>query len=235
MRFTTLVSLWALAAAPIVLATPCTSGTLASYIALGSTGCMDGIFNVEDFTFNVISTAIPITANDINVIPSATSNTFSLQFSSSLFDVAGTNSIDVQIGYLWDPGDLGSLNEAMNDPPVFPGQSSVTIDACENANFLATGCPTTQVSTQLFDDQLMRNLSATIIFPPGVTSLGMLDTVSVAGNGTGSANITNFSDTVVATPEPATIVLVPTALGVLFAFRRRMRRRTRAHSGQSFL
>jgi hypothetical protein len=230
MRFTTLVSLWALAAAPMVLATPCTSGTLASYIALGSTGCMDGVFNVEDFTFNVISTAIPITANDINVIPSATSNNFSLQFSSSLFDVSGTNSIEVQIGYLWDVGDLGSLNEVMNDPPVFPGQSSVIIDACENANFVANACPATLATALLLDNQVMRMLNATIIFPPDVTSLGMEDTIYLAGNGTGSADITNFSDTVM-TPEPATFVLVPAAAGVLFALRRRTLRRTSAHSG----
>jgi hypothetical protein len=231
MRFTKLVSLWALAAAPVVLATPCTTGTLASYIALGSTGCTEGAFNVEDFTFNVISTAIPITASEITVTPSATST--SLQFSSSLFDVSGTNSIDIQIGYLWDPGDLGSLAEVMNDPPVFPGQSSVTIDACENANFVANVCPTTLATAELFDDELVRDLNAIIIFPPGVTSLGMLDTVSVAGNGTGSADITNFSDTVV--PEPSTLVLVPAAAGVLFALRRRTLHRTRAHSGQPFL
>ncbi|HEY6342364.1 MAG TPA: PEP-CTERM sorting domain-containing protein [Bryobacteraceae bacterium] len=230
MRFTKLVSLWALAAAPMVLATPCTTGTLASYIALGSTGCMDGIFNVEDFTFDVISTAIPITADDITVAPSTTSDNFSLQFSSSLFDLSGTNSIDVQIGYLWDPADIGSIREAMGDPPVFPGESSVTIDACENANFVANVCPTTLETALLFDNQQVRILNATIIFPPGVTSLGMEDTVYLAGNGTGSADITNFSDTVV-TPEPATFVLVPVGVGVLFAWRRR----THAHSGQALL
>jgi hypothetical protein len=227
MRFTKLVSLWALAVAPVVLATPCTTGTLASYIALGSTGCMDGVFNVEDFTFDVISTSgISITPSNITVTPGATGSNFSLQFSSSLFAVTGTNSLNVQIGYLWDPGDIGSLNELMNDPPVFPGQSSVTIDACENANFVGNECPTTVANTQLFDDQMIRTLNATIIFPPGVTSLGMLDTIYLAANVTGSADITNFSDTVV-TPEPSTLLLVPAAAGVLFA----LRRRTRAHSG----
>jgi hypothetical protein len=230
MRFTKLVCLWALAAAPVILATPCTTGTLASYIALGSTGCMDGIFNVEDFTFNVISSTIPITASDIDVTPIVTSNNFSLEFSSPLFlSVTSTNSIDVQIGYLWDPGDIGSIREAMDDPPVFPGESSVTIDACENANFVANACPTTLATTQLFDDELVRTLNKSIIFPPGVTSLGMLDTVFLAGNG-GSADITDFSDTVV-TPEPSTLVLVPIAAGVLFA----LRRRSRTHSGQVFL
>jgi hypothetical protein len=230
MRFTKLVSLWALAAAPVVLATPCTTGTLASYIALGSTGCMDGIFNVEDFTFNVISSTVKVTANNIDVTPIATADNFSLQFSSSLFDLSGTNSIDVQIGYLWDVGDIGSLNELMSDPPMFPGESSVTIDACENANFVANVCPTTLATTLLFDNQQVRILNATIIFPPGVTSLGMEDTIFLAGNGTGSADITNFSDTVV-TPESSTLVLVPVAAGVLLAWRRR----SRAHSGQVFL
>jgi hypothetical protein len=235
MRFTKLVSLWALAAAPVVLATPCTTGTLASYIALGSTGCMNGAFNVEDFTFSVISSTIPITANDIDVTPSATSSNFSLQFSSLLFDVSSTDSIEVQIGYLWDPEDLSSLREAMSDPPVFPGESSITIDACENANFLPSGCPTTLATAQLFDNGEMRILNATVIFPPGVTSLAMLDTISLAGNGCGEpvcADITNYSDTV-ATPEPATLVLVPAAAGVLFAWRRRTR--ARGHSGQPFL
>jgi hypothetical protein len=230
MRFTKLVSLWAFAVAPVLLATPCTTGTLASYIALGATGCMDGTFNVEDFTFTVISTTITVTTSDITVTPSTTANNFSLQFSSSLFNVTGTNSIDVQIGYLWDPGDISSLRELMNDPPVFPGESSVTIDACLNANFVDNSCPTTQESTQLFDDQIVRTLNSVIVFPPGVTSLGMLDTIYLAGNTTGSADITNFSDTVVATPEPATLLLVPAAAGVLFAWRRR----TRAHSGQPF-
>jgi hypothetical protein len=230
MRFTKLVSLWALTGAPVVLATPCTTGTLASYIALGSTGCMDGIFNVEDFTFNVISSTVKVTADNIDITPITTANDFSLQFSSSLFDLSGTNSIDVQIGYLWDPEDIGSIREAMEDPPVFPGESSVTIDACENANFVANVCPTTLATALLFDNQQVRILNATIIFPPGVTSLGMEDTIFLAGNGTGSADITNFSDTVV-TPEPSTLVLVPVATGVLFAWRRR----SRAHSGQVFL
>jgi hypothetical protein len=239
MRFTKLVSLWALAAAPVILATPCTTGTLASYIALGSSGCMNGLFNVEDFTFTVMpTTTIPITANDILVTPTATANNFDLQFSSALsnnvFSVSGTDSIDVQIGYSWDPEDLSSLREVMNDPPVAPGVSQITIDACENAFFTSGVCPTKPVTALLIDDpaEQERILNATIIFPPGVTSLGMEDTISLAGNGTGSADITNFSDTV-ATPEPATLLLVPAAAGVLFAWRRRTR--ARAHSGQPFL
>jgi hypothetical protein len=238
MRFTKLVCLWALAAAPVILATPCTTGTLASYIALGSTGCMNGLFNVEDFTFTVMSnTTVPIAANDILVTPGTTANNFDLQFSSALsnniFNVSGTDSIDVQIGYSWDPGDIGSINEVMNDPPVAPGVSSITIDVCENAFFTTGVCPTKPLTAQLIDDpaEQERILNATIIFPPGVTSLGIEDTISLAGNGgMGSADITSLSDTVV-TPEPATLLLVPAAAGVLFA----CRRRARAHSGQPFL
>ena len=235
MRFTKLVCLWALAAAPVILATPCTTGTLASYIALGSTGCMNGLVNVEDFTFTVISTTIPITANDITISPMPGANNFDLQFSSPLFlNVSGTNSIDVQIGYSWDPEDLGSLREVMNDPPVAPGVSSITILACENAFFTTGVCPTKPATALLIDNpgEQERILNATIIFPPGVTTLGMEDTISLAGNGTGSADITSFSDTVV-TPEPATFLLVPAGAGVLFAWRRRTR--ARGHFGQPVL
>lgn len=237
MRFAKLVSLWALAAAPVILATPCTTGTLDSYIALGSTGCMNGIFNVEDFTFTVISTTIPIAANNINVSPMATANNFALQFNSSLFNVSPSDSIKVQIGYSWDPGDIGSISEVMDDPPVKPGVSSINIDACENAFFISGICPTTLATAMLIDDPQngKRTLNATIIFPPGVTSLGMEDTIFLAGNGcnaTVCADITDFRDTVV-TPEPATLPLVPAAVGVLFACRRRTR--PRAHSGQPFL
>jgi hypothetical protein len=245
MRFAKLVSLWALAAAPVILATPCTTGTLASYIALGSSGCANGLVNVEDFTFTVFSdNNVPITPNNINVTPMVTANSFGLQFSSPCplptssespqpcFNVSGTNVIDVQIGYSWDPEDLSSLREVMNDPPVFPGVSQITIDACENAFFTTGKCPTTADRALLFDNQQTRILSATIIFPPGVTSLGMRDTIFLAGNGTGSADIISFSDTV-ATPEPATLLLIPAGAGVLFAWRRRTR--ARGHFGQPFL
>ena len=239
MRFTKLVSLWALVAAPAILATPCTTGTLASYIALGSSGCMNGVFNVEDFTFTVMpTTTVAITADEITVTPMPTANNFGLQFSSTslthnVFSVTGTDSIDVQIGYSWDPEDLSSLREVMNDPPTGAGVSQITIDACENAFFTTGVCPTTLATAQLIDApaQGKQILSATIIFPPGVTSLGMEDTISLAANG-GTADITSLSDTV-ATPEPTTLLLVPAAVGVLFAWRRRTR--ARGHSGQPFL
>jgi hypothetical protein len=219
MRFLKAVSLWTLTAGSALFGNVCIPDTLANYIALPPGGCLDGIYNVKDFAFTVISSTVPITANNINVIPGGPDN-FSLQFSSPLFNVSGANSIDVQIAYFWDPGDVRSIGEVMDDPPVFPGQSSVSIATCENSNFILNVCPTIEANALLFDNQHVRTLYASIGFPPGVTTLGMQDTVDLQANGK-SADINFYKDII--TPEPSALILglLPAGLGVALGLRRR--------------
>ena len=66
-------------------AAPCTSGTLASYIALGSTGCILGNLTVSDFTYRARASggAPEITADQImvtTILPPI--GMFALQFSA---------------------------------------------------------------------------------------------------------------------------------------------------------
>ena len=234
MKSLRLLSLFAIGAAPALLAGPCVTGTLQSYIALGTTGCTLGPFTDKDFAFTDIS-GIPITASDITVTPVFTSTgsgpaLSDLEFTSPLFNVTGSQSLKLLIAYFWDAADIRSLDEVMNDPVTPPALSQLTINGCENANFVGSTCPTTMFTLLL---QAM-NLSQTMVsasenFTPGtVSTLGMRDTIEIDGNNCSPnpsficADITDFHDTA-QTPEPSALLLslLPAVLGVGLWHRRR--------------
>lgn len=215
-----------LAVAPVLFASTCVPDTLANYEALGSAGCTNGIFDVKDFTFTLLASTVPIEASDITVTPSLGSNAFGLDFTSPKFNVSGPNLIEFQIGYFWDPGDIRSADEVMNDPVLPPGLSQLTVLGCENANFTGLVCPTTPFMLVLAaTNPTETTVTASQPFTPGtVTTVGYLDTVLLAGNGSGSADIVDFKDSLTTVPEPSTLILVllPLGAGVVRRFRRRL-------------
>src|SRR5712692_9439110 len=74
----------------------CVPGTLASYEALGSTGCLFGLITVRDVAFSVISSgggAVPVSDTNVTVTPTNSgSGVLGLQFASSGFSVTGAGS-----------------------------------------------------------------------------------------------------------------------------------------------
>lgn len=233
MRSFRLVSLLALAAASALFANPCVTGTLTSYISLGVTGCTIGPFTVKDFTFSVISSTQPVTSSDVTLSPSIVGIMQNLGIGptnplSPIGFVAGpADSIKFQIAYFWDPGSLGSYDDAMYDPVTPPGFSRLTIDGCENANFVGLVCPTTAFTLTLAATTASQtHVTASRNFATPVTTLGIRDTIDIEGMNCAEvkcADITGITDTSTL-PEPSslTLGLLPAAGGLLCAwFRRR--------------
>ena len=83
-----------------LFATPCTSGTLASYIALNPTGCTVGLFTFQNFSFAVTSSSggpVLLTSSKIGTVGEVGSvdvnaQTGELLTSQSLIDVLTANA-----------------------------------------------------------------------------------------------------------------------------------------------
>ncbi len=207
----------------VAAATPaCVPGSFASYVALGAGGCTMGPFTVNDFGFIVNSGPTPAT---IGVIPT-TGTQMMLAFSFTGASVSGSASANYTLTYNWDPGDIRSLGDILNDPVVSPGNTTVTSVDCENSPFVGVTCPTTTDTVVVSDNGVTLNSPHQVNFAEGaVTSAGMMVTIALNGNGSGSADITGLTG-VLTTPEPSTL-----ALCLLFgaalagAYRRRLQRR----------
>src|SRR5262245_17030537 len=117
-----------LAATPLGPAPPtCVGGTLASYIALGSTGCtLDGEVAVYDFSLTLISGSI--SAASINVAPSIGSWLGQLDFTSASFNVPAGSLLQFAITYNMDPHPiLWEVSDFMDvSSPVAPGSASIS-------------------------------------------------------------------------------------------------------------
>ena len=234
MRSLKLVLIMAVAAAPALFANVCVPDTLANYIALGSTGCsLDGL-NATDFSFTDLPGSFKLPASRFFVTPVSTSNVFGFDFTSSEFSVGPNGLLDIQINYFWDPGSIRSAGQVMNDPITPPGLSQITVNGCENSNFIMGVCPTTEFTLVLAaTNPSQTTVAATEVFPPNtVTTLGIAENILVEGNNCTPpsgvhtcADIINFGSTVQTAPEPSALLLVLLPAGAGLAFGRRRRRR----------
>lgn len=116
-------------APPQAVALPtCSSGTLANYVALGSTGCSVGDVTLSDFSFAVVaSTPSPgtqIATADTILIASLNSVLDRLQFTSSAFNVATGGDAEYSFGYRITAPEaiLAGLGmDLLAESPVVPG------------------------------------------------------------------------------------------------------------------
>src|SRR5690242_550866 len=126
MLVTRVIFVLALFGAAVLQGAPmCTIGSLASYIALGAGGCMDGDNLVKDFSFPAPvfgGGAVPVTAAAITVTPLPLSgpSTNGLKFSSPGWAVSGTGFVEYVIGYTWDPHNIRSMDDLLLDPVTPP-------------------------------------------------------------------------------------------------------------------
>ena len=211
-----------LLATPTLVAGPCAPDTLANYIALGVTGCTVGPLIVNGFSFSVLSsggTPLIVNATQINVTPQ-TGAEYGLSFTSTGLHVAGNDFVNYSIGYTEDPeGPIRSLDDVLDDPVTSPGRGEVSTLGCLDAAFVGTTCSTSTVSIDVFDAGTSSHLADSVSFT-GVTILGVLSTVSLNGNTTGSASINGVKTESFVAPEPGTWLPAALTLAALIFVRK---------------
>src|SRR6266550_784308 len=79
---------------------PCSIATLDVYESLGSGGCTIDNFTYKNFAFQTLSAtggAIPIAASAINVTPSSGGGNLNIFFSSTGFNISGTQFVQYRL------------------------------------------------------------------------------------------------------------------------------------------
>lgn len=193
---------------------PCADGTLASYIALGSTGCQIGDKIFSDFGYTGPSgTGVAPTPAGITVNPVDGTN---IQFPGDI-GVSFNGTWDAQAGQMAD-GNIafvvtvvGGGNQLIEDAAIVQssgitlnGQAKVTENGCSG---VVAPCTQTWDVLTLQNGQVDNFANDKIFTPTG--SISVTKDINVIGNN-GTASITNvvdvFSQTAV--PEPREISLL---------------------------
>ncbi len=202
----------------------CVTDSLANYEALPPSGCTAGSLEVSGFSFAVGPNgggATVIGAGAITVTP-LTGAESGLRFTSSGWSVTGVGFVTYIITYTEDPaGDIRSMDDVLDDPVTAPGVGRVDSLGCLGASF-SPGCPTSTVNVSVFDDGIAPQLTNSVTFP-GVNVLGVQQTVSLNGHGTGSVSINGF-DALSSVPEPSTLWLTLPLSALVLAGRARCKR-----------
>jgi hypothetical protein len=208
MRLLSILLLPAAALATAISPVPsCVTASLASYIALGSTGCQVGPLAVVDFSFTAVKgNNVTILPSDVTVTPVPSGPSYALQFSSPKFTASNSDIIRYLIAYTWDPGDIRSLDDVLNDPPIPPGFAKITSDICVDAAFTRGICPTFVTTLSVFDG-IGTQLTASVVFTPPVATLGIRNTIDLEGGGPGGSVTLNSFGSDVTVPEPGTALL----------------------------
>ena len=188
-----------------LFAGPCVPDLLSNYEALGSGGCSVGPFNVKSFSYTLISSTVTIADTDITVTPIFGLGSFGLTFSSTKFDVSGTDSAKYLLAYTWDPGTVRSLEDILNtSTPVAPGFAQISTDACVDAAFSGASCSTFVDTIVVNHDGITPNLNASVAFSPTIGTVGIRNTIELDANGA-SSEFKDFSN-ILFVPEPSTVI-----------------------------
>jgi hypothetical protein len=214
-------------------AAPCTTETLADYIALGSTGCTIGGYTFYNFQLTADTAtggATPVTASDIEVTGLGPTGTSGASGSDSLFPT----DIGVDFDTVWAVAAGQTLDDNITfDVSVGTGAADVTDaglvqDSSVTGNGAVTvsekGCsgivaPCTNTWGVATNDTAF--VSDSIFTATG--TLSVEKDIAVSGNG-GTANLSNVADVFSTSevPEPRAIsFLLGLGLVAGFAFRKK--------------
>lgn len=208
----------------------CVTGSLASYIALGSGGCMIGSNLLSQFTdSSFLAGATAIAPGALTVTPIGGTTNPGIVVSASVTANAG-QTFDALINYLIAGNTFTSDTITLSNAGA-TGNGAVTDiqNFCQGGNFsgptFVTGCPGGQGPGSplvvLGNGSAQANLST---FSLGVTHNLTIDS---GGAGTASgATVTDQFAAIAGTPEPGTYVL--TALGLALAVGRKIRAHSKA-------
>lgn len=208
------------AATQLSSAATCTSGTLASYLALGSGGCTIGNDVLSNFqTLSGQTGATEIATNGVVVTPGGGTSTPSLTF-STIQSVSTGGLVESIFTYQISGPTFTSASLALSG-------SSETVDGAvtDIENFCAggtfgpdgvDGCTGTAGSLLTLDG--IQNSNSSPLSPASLVSV--TNDFTVDGGTAGSAAGGTFADSFTATPEPASLFMA--ALGILTATTVRM-------------
>jgi hypothetical protein len=189
----------------------CVSGTLSSYIALGTGGCSIGTNTLSGFhTLSGTSFATPIDSAMIAITPlagnpgftaafSATANTGTLAEALFTYQIAGASYSSSSINLT---GSIATNDGTVTDVQNFCAGGTFGPDGLSNCS----GLPGTLIVVGAGGDQAS--------FPP-VPFLNVTDDFTLDGGTAGSASGGSITDRFTAVPEPLTLLL--TAMGLAFA------------------
>lgn len=181
-------------------AAPCEPGTLASYIAMGSAGCVLGNLTVSGFAYQAKAAggAAKITADQINVTPLlAPTGNFGLRFAAPW---------DVQMGQAQQSGITykvlsssagGQIQQARLDGSGFKAGALGSVTVTE-----ALATPATTSSLQIYlrcTDTCSSQTSELLTFNPPAGMLFISDQVQLQSK-QGTATMANFADWFVVCP-----------------------------------
>lgn len=218
---------------------PCTTGSLSSYMALGSAGCtIDSDYTFKDFNYLVSASVFAnnITASNITVTPTSGPGgptlTFSANWSASgvlastyagVLRFTGTAS-----GLAFSPFDSQQLGVAGSAS----GLSTATVSEtnCVGGLLQSTGvaCLTGGITESLAAQitGTATSANANVAFSPA-SLVDVYKTISLVGAANGSASLSSFSQTfgveATPTPEPATFGLIGAGCFSFALLRRRKR------------
>jgi hypothetical protein len=166
-----------------------------------------GPLAVVDFSFTAVEgNNVTILPSDVTVTPVPSGPSYALQFSSPKFTASNSDIIRYLIAYSWDPGDIRSLDDVLNDPPIPPGFAKITSDICVDAVFTNGICPTFVTTLSVFDG-IGTQLTASVVFTPPAATLGVRNTIDLEGGGPGGSVTLNSFGSAVTVPEPGTALL----------------------------
>jgi hypothetical protein len=175
-------------------AAPCTTESLAKYIALGSAGCVLGNLQVADFAYHAKASggAAEITADQITVSPLlAPVGSFALQFSAPWDVQSGQDQFSGIAYHVVASSTTLPVQEVRLDGNGFKvGQfGGVVINEA-----LATPAATHDLQVYEVCDEVCRSkTSATLNLSPGASTLVVTDAVALKSD-LGSASLTSFAD-----------------------------------------
>jgi len=211
----------------VVEAAPvCVSGTLSSYIALGSGGCMIGTNVFSHFSeTSFLTGATNISPLSLTVTPLGGTTDPALMFSGNLTASNG-QLLDALINYVISGNSFTSDTITLaNTSSTGNGAVTDIQNFCRNGNFLAPtfvmGCPGGEGPGSpllvLGNGSDQSNLTATM--------LGITHNLTLDSGGTGTASGANVTDRFVATastPEPSTEVFLLSGLIAVVVLRRKL-------------
>lgn len=209
---------------------PCTSGTLSSFIALGSTGCTIGGNQFANFTTLDVSTgATAISPDDITVNflngPSGPGLVFQLNLNAGPGDV-----LEVLISYQVTGIPLiGNSLSIAGAAATGDGAVTAVEDKCLDGTFGngVLGCTGTPDTLIVFSIEFDSLLSDQLTFQ-AVPTIGIVTDIVIDGGPSGTASlgsVTNQFSTAPtqAVPEPASLLLFGSGVCALNLLRRSRR------------